>query len=695
MERWNKMQKKILLLLVVCVLFMSNLVLGDVIQAVDTSEKITPSAKDPKPIDKYDSEWLPILRKGAREGIIMKDKPQVPGSATAALALTNDPPESHTGWSATVYECERYITHYQKVLDEEGKITEVPHYAQWWKILNMYSTNNRSDSGMLGEYATQLSALYSDLGVEDWYSARGYLAGVDAWSIYTHHHTGTGDCQPGDLSYYYNNNDILMEGAVQVHLPDPTNTQEAPNRNKGAVKGEAYWELRRDDVAKGSNVHGLVDLAIAGEHYATRQPKNMVTFNGKSTTTADIIKVQATAKEVKGEDMTYGFTYEYTNHYKDIYTCTDKEGSYCYQWTFNERIPDWDYVQTFTVTDKMKMDHRQKDNVNFADLDSLKEAQYLVGRKDSWNLKKTSKAYHEKIMRAPSNTHENTYDLITQSTLPATPGALKYTVELPSGLHSERSFMPLKKELTNGHIFPADIDESLQEEYKTTLGYGEYAFPLQQHTMIDKGFTKDEHRIFEFDYVTDAFFISKHMGYMVGVPYAAHVKANLLEVAAEKPLVQVFKEGERKLQREFERDFGVTYVDENLYNDASQDFAKVQRHYLPVSPKSILHPGENYKNHINLQNVGLNDLIINYAVPFSFRHYLFGSGADEAFYIEQKDSRVPVPAGAAYNAYIKYEDLAKFHALEEERKNVKRVHELRIADRDFIEKVKAIMDIGL
>lgn len=631
------------------------------------------------------------IERNKQAGIIMLDEPKRPRNVEDARNLIKDKPNEHTGWSAETHTCIRGFWG-----------TDYPE-SKWLIDDPRYHTDNKHDIVKLpnAEYTKQLKEKYGHLEKEygiDFATAEGELRGTGTyWSIYTENTksgpadgrrpTSGGDCETGARAYWYNDNDILMEGFVLV-----PKTAEVPNLSKGAAKGEAYWELRRDDRSKESNVHIYSNFTKAGKHYEVKTSKHTVKFNGQTVTKngdGKEIKLQAPGLDVKGTYLEYEFTYDYTNHKKLVCSGTGDDRECWYE-------ADWSKGKTFKLQDKIKIDSKQKDTIQATSLEDIAEQKYLVGRKDTWNPAKRSTAYHESIKRATSNKQKSSYDLISQSTLPVTSGLLTYEVELPSKEHEKSNFQPLRYELTNGYTFPVDVDDSLKREYanKTKWSYADYAFPVQQHIVKDKKMNGKQ-RVFEWDYVTDAFFISKFTGFIVGIPYAEPTKKEILGIGERPTAEKLLTLGEAKLESEYQNTFKTTYIDDNMYPDVEKDFQKLQRYYIPISPESPLKPMHLYENYNVLEHVGLNDMTFEYPTSFYFQHYLFGSGADDAFYIEQKDSRVPVPAGAAKNAYIKYEDLAKFQALQEERKNQPKVHKIRISDRDFIDKVKAIVDIGL
>lgn len=623
-----------------------------------------------------DFTTIDIERLGPRKGIIMNDNPYYPKNYEEALEMGENGEHyekvlGHTGWSVWTGVCEA-------IPDGKGK------YKYEFDQTSIYNTFNQRDFGDLSSYVNQLNQKYSHLGV-DFTGVTGSLWGVDQWNI---HHISRIPCKKenvGKKTYFYSDNDILMEGRLKVKTPEPP-----ANLSKGAAKGEVYWELRRDDRTKNSNAHIYSKFSIAGNHYATRTPYHEVRFNGsthKKRGNGSLIQDKANGLDVKGTTLDYRFEYEYTNYKKRVCSGSGEDRE-CW-W-----VPDWSKGEVFLLEDKIKVDPPLKDIKKGETFSDVVEKKYIVGRKDTYSPNKKSTPYYEQMKRAKRNDRSSHVELLSQSTLPITEGELRYEVELPSGEHKKNSFNPLRIGLTYGKFFPADVDDSLKESYSNSIKEidSNYAFPLQQHTMNDKGMSGDV-RAFEWSHVTDVFAIGKHTGFITGVSYAQEVRDALEKGSPIPDTLPFIEQANRQLKPKYEDAYGEKYVDTGLYQNKS-DFEKMQRYYLPVSPITTLKPLENHTNYYVMNDVGLNDLTFEYGSTFMFKHYLFGSGADEAFYIEQKDSRVSIDGSKnkVHHMSISYDTLADFMKLKEDRKAKYRVHELRFSDRDFVDKIRALLN---
>lgn len=686
-----KIMKKIFAFVLIAYLLLSGLypyqsfAAKSYVKDSSNNEVINDKGTDPKPEEKYEGKWVDLKIRD-NIGIIMKDNPRYPSSVNDVKNLMINRPDDHTGWSAKLYACEQFSRWELSGYDKYGN----PQYSEvkWTEYVDgpVFNTDDKNREYDAALYNDEIKLNYENnsrhpetLGI-DFTGARGTVWGSGIyWSVYQED-ARSWPCSAGSESYYYNDNLILMEGRVQIPEPDPTDSKEAPDRDaEGSAKGHAFWELRRYDKNARSGIYIESKFEIAGDHYATRKPKHKVSVNGKTAEQSDGITMEIPdAMPLKGKNLSYEFSYEYTNYYKDIYECTDSEDGHCYSWSFVERIPDWDKVETFTLSDSIKIDHSQEDTVNEDTLDNILSKKWVVGRQDTYSPAKKSKAYYEKYSRAADNKWENHTNLKTQTTLPMTPGKLIYQVELPSEVHKE-NFYPLKNTQSIGIFKAVDLDESLQSEFKNGV-------KLQQKVMSDKGM-KGDNRTFEGEFVSDLFFTTHFTGFMSGYPYAEKVKVAVVNNASLPNVESVISEGTAKGVADFESYTGQVFKDKWLFTNS--EFEKLQRYSIPVTPNSDLKPGETYKNKIELVDMGLNDLKFMFNQSFSFEHYLFGSGYDDAWIIEQPESRFKVDSNEYKTVVLTYNQLKEIRA-ESKNRSEQKMHNFRFIDRTFPDKVKAI-----
>ena len=487
----------------------------------------------------------------------------------------------------------------------------------------------------------------------------------------------------------------------RVSLPDPTEVKEKDPGSTGKdglnpkVEGKVFWELRRTEPGKPSDVYIESRFDVTGNHYAVRKTQHHVNIAGQIITKENPITLLKLAKDIKGKALEYKYSYEYTNFYRDNYECVKSQGTDCFEWKFTGRSPEWNRGETFTLSDKIMMNHQQEDTINKSTFEEVLSVKWLVGMEDAWDYPvKKSKDFYEQWTKAKGNTFHSEYILKTQSSLPITPGQLVYTVEVPSGEHLKPSFQPFKKELSYGYYFPVDVDDSLKEDYKNNTSYTEfsYMFPLQQSIMTDKG-KVGATRSFEMEYVTDLFFMTKHTGFIAGYPYAEKFRKFHFQKKAIPSFNKMVQEGTKKTAMAYEQMAGQSFVDEILYVDGVGQMEKLQRYMIPVDPNSPLRPNTLYRNRIILENMGLNDGRMSFDQRFKFERYLFGTGADNAWVIEQSESRVSldtVSPQSVHKIVIRQEEIGPLIG-EAEKKAKGRLHGFRLIDRDIIERIKILV----
>lgn len=499
---------------------------------------------------------------------------------------------------------------------------------------------------------------------------------------------------------------IIIDFISDEQSPEPQPTEPQPTEPQppeppasqgedGRVEGRVFWELRRFDANKPSGVYVESNFRITSSHYAIRNISHTVqigsqTLNAQSE--GKLSKLIESAKNLKGSSVSYNFRYEYTNYPIGTVCSGSGEEEVCW-W---DSSPDWSRGQTLIISDSIPIDHRQEETITTNTIENAFSQRFSVGKEDIWNYpSKQRNDYFEEWKKSSNNQNQSHYQLKTQTTLPITPGQLTYEVKLPSGEHEKGSFHPLRKGWSSGYYFPADVDDSLKQEYKNHTKYTgyAYAFPLQQSKMQDQG-TNSGKRMFEWEYVTDMFFESAATGFIVGIPYASPMK-NYVANGISLPSYQSFMEtGKKKIEEEFMKAVGQKFVDDVLYTTSQNDFHKLQKYKIPVTADSPLKPNTTYKNHIVLENMGLNDMTFRFDQSFLFKHYLFGSAKDDAWIVAQREGRVPLDhltSNDVHTFILKNEHKKPIAKLNKESLKNIRMHKFRRADRDFIEKVKQIV----
>lgn len=694
---------------------------GDNIDPAPLPEKVSP----------YDIKIRRIAyNQNNGDGIIMNDSPVYPNSWSQAKNMAENPmwvAPDHTGWSTVGSVCERYIfrTDYY---DKDGKPVSGPvaggskkdrYTSRWhngeddyakrapWNAFQ-YNTFNQLDSNSISLYIGQLKSKYANRpehrGV-NWDSVDGVLTGMGQyWRKTTREgtnatpHPDGGACLTGQYKWHYYDNEIVMEGDLRQHIDTPGGSKPSPGRNNGDVAGEAYWELVRHNESTNSGVDAFLNLKMTGNHYAVRGFQQQLSLGGQTVRgpQGQPLKIRVPdGYTVKNHNVNYSAAYEYTNFYKDIYRCTDGKNGYCYKWTFDKRVPDWDKVQTFTYSGSSPVNHEMFEVKQESRLEGFTGKNYKVGNKDTIQNKssKQSTPYYENFSKGASNNRQSDISLKTQTGIPVTPGELSYSVSVPSGSQSNGGYKVLRREGTYGNMYPADVDTSLKSTYsnRSIIGGYQYAIPYQQSTYVDRG-TSGGKRNLSWTYQSDLFLMGKHTGFQQGVNYTQDVKQNYLNnksAPSESTARSRYTGTESALRSAYQSQTGQTLVDEML----PFDMEKAQRYMIPVEASSPLKPNVTHVNHRAIHNMGLNDMTFRYDQTFKFKRYLFGAIQDDAYIIEQTDPMVSLSdadQSKVKTIVISFDDAKRIAELNQTRTE-KRVHEFRISDRNYIERIRQIV----
>lgn len=482
-------------------------------------------------------------------------------------------------------------------------------------------------------------------------------------------------CTTGDKAGLYRDFDFFVRLKFNLYF----NIDGDPGK-KGSSEGKTYWELERSGGDADSHVKVYSEYEVPYEkHRAVRNVKHTVNAGSKSVSNdSELIEFTVDTKSTKNNNLNYEFSYEYTN--KEIgWQCSGNGDSH--SCTYNSN-PDWRAVRTHKINGSIAMDHKHGETIKGSNLDEILSNEFVVGRMDEWdeNNEVTSSVYHEGWNRKESV--PSTFNLKTQTHLPILQGAMSYSVGVPSENHKAGGYMPIKAKGSQGHYLVDDIDESLKASYTNTTDYGyAYEIPIKQHVLADKGMSGDN-RQYDWDYTTDLFVISEHAGLITEGAYTSGVSLNsapsidsyVADAIATMPVRYLAETNE-------------TYVDTELN---TTDIDKLQRYYLPVTPDSIYHPNIQYTNLIVYNDMGLNDLKFEFDQKFKFDHYLFGTAKDDAWIVEQVDSRVSFGGGNVNTIQLSQEQIKALANAQRGRTDI-RMHDFRIADRDYMEQVKQIV----
>jgi hypothetical protein len=303
-------------------------------------------------------------------------------------------------------------------------------------------------------------------------------------------HYPTGSCKPGEdfdqerkFTAYFSG--VVTKPAVDTRVyryhgyayavvSDPSGSHYAGG-NSGGVNGEFTWKMEKTSDTGDSQIRLINNAWITGNHYATRNPQYAIQSSGvvSQTSSQPINMVVTKPNDLKGKNITFTFSYEYTNYYKDIYTCTNYNNKGCIAWEFSYRTPDWSKVQTAIRTQTLKVDHKYGEMVSVAGDTSQS---LVVGRTAKLNGTTISTDVFEETFKIDSS--DTT--LQSQNWIPINE-EIKYSSDLNNKLY-----------VRDGEkwYFPDDIDDNLKAKYenKTGFDYSDYAIKLrvgkQTNTLI-------------------------------------------------------------------------------------------------------------------------------------------------------------------------------------------------------------------
>ncbi|USK62330.1 hypothetical protein [Peribacillus asahii] len=246
--------------------------------------------------------------------------------------------------------------------------------------------------------------------------------------------------------------------------------------------GYFFWELRRTNPTALSQVYVEAKFNRTSNHYAVRNTKLTIMGPNISKQDPSSITFATDAKPLKKKKLTYDFTFEYTNYYRDFYVKEwyyvsgdeDSPGYWSWYWKFDRRETAWDKGDTFILQEETELStsvsvlHKQKETFELGEMKELEDVSLMVGKRHNWtnNSRTLNKTYYEKFSKPDSSKAKSENNLHTQTSFVMEPDRVNYEVELPSDEHKKSNFSPLLKQGSSGFYYPVDVDKSLQGQYQ-------------------------------------------------------------------------------------------------------------------------------------------------------------------------------------------------------------------------------------
>ncbi|MGE6604443.1 Ig-like domain-containing protein [Lysinibacillus fusiformis] len=509
------------------------------------------------------------------------------------------------------------------------------------------------------------------------------------------------ECKNGnsDESCYFNIKLVVTDkiGAsdettreIEVLNSDPKEI-ENPSKN---VSGQFYWELKRTANNENSVIQISMEPKLNSNHAAIRNIRYGYEIEGRKdlsvlkevSSIEDITKLEEEitslddVKDVQGDKLNFFVEYEYTNHY----------------FTKDEQIePVWDeYTETFNLSEELeddlsiKLDHSYGKVLSMDDLndDKVKKG-FIVGRDISVDMElETKEVKHQEYKEylSTEDSYTSKFELKSQTRLPIWLPNMDYKVHVPSQNQHNADYKAFKEGLSTGSFNVVDIDSNLRDKYENEAGTG-YSIPLQQtnikkESLVD-GQDKNSLAEYHFDYVTDLFFVAKHTGFVHAKQYAEE-KGNMDQDNVTWD--DLMRQGNDEMKTAYKQFIGEDLIDSLV----SEQFEDTQYYYLPVSLSTRYKPENNYTNQYKLNDIGLNEITLEFKQTFSFENYLFGDVVDNPIFTEQQIKPVQI---SNYPHVVNLSDEKMLQLKEYYKADNSLIHEFRFAKRNIMNQVKDLL----
>lgn len=397
------------------------------------------------------------------------------------------------------------------------------------------------------------------------------------------------------------NNNFSITFYYRVALPDPTSIKEIPDGTVGKANGDFLWRLEKVNHTAKSRIRMINNLLITGKHYQTRNETYSVSTDAFNETDNKPIDIYLNnPNSLKGKDINYSFSYEYTNHYQENYKCVDSQGSDCFKWEFTGYTPVWGtYAKTAKWTAKLTTDHKYGETFVFTHT-SNPTIELVVGRKATVNGTENAPITNS-VQKEKYTVDNRLINVLSQTWIP-----INEKIEYHSDLNNPFYIIPEYM-----YYYPNDIDKNLRGKYKnqTPFNFSKYAIPLR----VGKQNTNEI-----FFNTKDNFFITKNEGFVFSLPASI---TSTLEI-------------EQKAKEEYESYTGQEFDDQVFFSDGS-------RYYFNIDGNGEEKPNTWYPHTYVISQLGLSDIQIQLKKQVKFDKYLIGSPIDDPLIWEEFDSVIP------------------------------------------------------
>ncbi|WP_047980659.1 hypothetical protein [Ornithinibacillus contaminans] len=398
------------------------------------------------------------------------------------------------------------------------------------------------------------------------------------------------------------NGNITITFNYKVALENPSKIVELDGATEGKASGEFNWNLTKSTADSTSRLDFRNDLTVEGNHYEIRNISYKTESPGVFSKKGNKPQVFFISEPntLKGKDVAYTFSYEYTNHYKTNYKCIDQQGENCFEWQFVKNTPVWDskHTKSSTWTTQLPIDHKYGETFTFKNTSSS-DLTLIIGRKATVNGTKST-TIDKKVIYENFSVDNLSTSLITQSWKPIDE-AIQYSSDLSN------PFYILPQQL---YYFVADIDDNLKGKYKneTTFNFTDYMIPLKIASQSDKQITFKS---------ADNFYLTKNAGFLFSL---ADSISNMNEI-------------EQHAKEEYEAYTDTKYDDEVLTTPSEGS-----RYYLNIDGNSTQRPNTWYADDVLIGKLGLSDVVFHLDKDLKFGQYLLGNPLDNPVLNEQQET---------------------------------------------------------
>jgi hypothetical protein len=361
---------------------------------------------------------------------------------------------------------------------------------------------------------------------------------------------------------------------------------------KAGVDGGSSWRLTKKNP--GSEIITQINNSIRedGTYFAMRNPVWTIKVDGVSYN-AKLIELPPKKMNVK-----FFFSYEYTNHFYDTYQPDLVVNGVVVSWKFSKREPLWDFSQKLDYSKEIFISNRFGEQIPLTN--ETNKIELLIGENFNARTNKTSQ-YFERF----SFENRLPIQIVSQLSVDLNQQRLLYNNDFGEDITFKDGF---------SYFHPPDIDENLKKDYVNTTGIETERVAIPLNISILNEMNNQYPIAITFK---DSFYMTKRTGFLFSA------KNGL----SKEELVS-------KVKQEIENVSGSEYDSEN---DPILDYQKTSNthYFIPISAESKLKPGIQYENKYVIGNLGLSEITLVYAVPFTFGEFLIGSVFDDVYVNEE------------------------------------------------------------